>query len=121
MTVASTAELQSMSKTITAPNLLTKAINLARERIEAIAPPATKKRVHILWAAAKQVRELGESKAIHAPFMALAVEVNLIDRNGRWTDTDVRESIRRFGAEDVSHAITWALRGWNPFETGPLT
>jgi hypothetical protein len=105
---------------ITAPDMLTKAIDQARERIEAISPPATKKRVHILWAAAKQVRELGESKAIHASFMALAIDVNLIDKNGRWTGADVRESIRRYGAQDVAHAITWALRGWNPFEKGPL-
>jgi hypothetical protein len=105
---------------ITAPDMLTKAIDIARKHIEAEAPPATKKRIHILWAAAKQVRELGESKAIHASFMALAVEVNLIDKNGRWTGADVRESIRRYGAEDVSHAITWALRGWKPFEKGPL-
>jgi hypothetical protein len=103
------------------PDLLTKAINLARKRIEAEAAPATKKRVHILWAAAKQARDLGASKVIHDAFMALAIEVNLIDRKGRWTGPDVRESIRRYGTEDVSPAITWALRGWNPFETGPLT
>jgi hypothetical protein len=106
--------------TITAPDLLTRAIDIARKHIEAEAPPATKKRIHILWAAAKQVRELGESKVVHDAFMALAIDVNLIAKNGRWTGTDVRESIRRYGAEDVSHAITWALRGWNPFEKGPL-
>jgi hypothetical protein len=106
--------------TITAPDMLTKAIDQARERIEAIPPPATKKRVHILWAAAKQARELGASKVVHDAFMALAIDVNLIDKNGRWTGADVRESIRRYGAEDVSHAITWALRGLNLFEKGPL-
>jgi hypothetical protein len=108
------------SSTITAPDMLTKAIDQARERIEAIPPPATKKRVHILWAAAKQARELGASKVVHDAFMALAIDVNMIDKNGRWTGADVRESIRRYGAEDVSHAITWALRGWNPFEKGQL-
>lgn len=108
------------SATITAPDVLTKGIDQARERIEAIPPPATKKRVHILWAAAKQARELGASKAVHDAFMALAINVNLIDRHSRWTGADVRESRRRNGAEDVSHAITWALRGWNPFEKGSL-
>ena len=110
------------AETVIAPaNLLSKAIGLAREQIEAIPPPATKKRIHILWAYAKHARKLGESKAIRDAFMALAIEVNLIGRRGYWTGEDVRPSIRRFGREDVSHAITWALRGWNPFEKGPLT
>ena len=108
--------------TITAPpDLLTRATDLARERIEAEAPPATKKRVRILWAAAKQARGAAGDKAIHDAFMALAIQSGVIDRNGRWLGADVRESIRRFGREDVSHVITWALRGWNPFEKGPLT
>jgi hypothetical protein len=45
---------------------------------------------------------------------------NLIDRHGRWTGTDVRWSVRRYGRQDVSHAIRWGLRGWNPFDKGPL-
>jgi hypothetical protein len=81
----------------------------------------TKERIRILWAAAKKARNLGASDVVNHAFMVLAVEVNLIDEQGRWTGADVRESVRRFGAEDVSHAITWALRGWNPFEEGPLT
>jgi len=107
--------------TVIAPDfLLAAAIDLARKRIEGITPPATKQRIHILWATAKQARELGASKVVHDAFMALAIDVDLIDKSGRWTGADVRESIRRYGAEDVSHAITWALRGWNPFEKGPL-
>jgi hypothetical protein len=47
-------------------------------------------------------------------------EVKLIDSNGRWTGEDVRESVRRYGREDVANTIRWALRGWNPFEKGPL-
>jgi len=112
------------AETVIAPAsllLLTKVIDRAREHIEAIPPPATKKRVHILWAAAKQARDLGASKVVHDAFMALAIDVNPIDRRGYWTGEDVRPSIRRFGRDDVSHEITWALRGWNPFEKGPLT
>jgi hypothetical protein len=45
---------------------------------------------------------------------------NSINARGYWTGADVRESVRPYGAEDVAHVITWALRGWNPFETGPL-
>jgi len=97
---------------INAPDLLSTAIDIVRKRIEAEAPPATKKRIYILWAAAKQARDLGASKVVlHDAFMALAIDVNLIDKNGRWTGADVRDSIRRYGAEDVSRAINWALRG----------
>ena len=80
----------------------------------------TKERIRALWAGAKMARELGAADTIHRAFMALATEVNLIDARGRWTGTDVAEHVRRYGAEDVAHVITWALRGWNPFEKGPL-
>jgi hypothetical protein len=80
----------------------------------------TKARIRLLWATAKQARNLGASNVIHDAFMALAVETNLIDKRGRWTGADVREDVRRHGAEDVAHVINWALRGRNPFETGPL-
>jgi hypothetical protein len=71
--------------------------------------------------AAKKARDLGSRDVIADAFMQLAIDVNLIDQAGRWTGADVRESTRQFGAEDISHLITWALRGWNPFEKGPLT
>jgi hypothetical protein len=81
----------------------------------------TTERIRVVWAAAKRSRDLGACDAMHAAFMQLAVDVNLIDQRGRWTGTDVREGVRRFGAQDVGHVIDWALRGWNPFDTGPLT
>jgi hypothetical protein len=80
---------------------------------------STKERVRILWAAAKAARRLPAAD-VRAVFMALAVESNLIDRLGRWTGDDVRADVRRHGAQDVEHVIAWALRGWNPFERGPL-
>jgi hypothetical protein len=43
---------------------------------------------------------------------------NLIDQRGYWTSSNVRESVRHYGCEDV--VITWVLRGWNLFEKGPL-
>jgi hypothetical protein len=109
-----------MTETIAAPDLLTKAIDLARQRIAEIPPPGTKKRIHALWAACKLARVVDDSKRVSDAFMALAVEVNLIDQRGYWTGKDVRKSIRRHGREDAEHTITWALRGWNPFEKGPL-
>jgi hypothetical protein len=80
----------------------------------------TKERIRLLWAAAKNARTLAANDVPRETFMALAVEVNLIDARGFWTGQDVRQSVRRYGAEDVTHTITWALRGWNPFEKGPL-
>jgi hypothetical protein len=77
----------------------------------------TKERIQILWAAVKAARKLGaEDDVVRDAFMALAIETNLINERGYWTGDDVRDYVRRHGAEDVEHVITWALRGWNPFE-----
>lgn len=100
-------------------DLLADAINRARPLLTHGRP--TKARIRILWSAAKKARELGASDVVHDAFMALAVDVNLIDKHGHWTGTDVRQSVRRFGAQDISHVISLALRGWNPFEKGSLT
>ena len=78
-------------------------------------------RVHLLWSAAKAARDLAATDVIYSTFTGLAVEVGLIDSAGRWTGNDVRENVRRYGAEDIVHVVTWALRSWNPFEKGPLT
>jgi len=102
---------------MTAVDLLMYAIERARPLL---ADGSSKQRIRILWSAAKQARALGASDVVHAAFMALAIETNLINARGYWTGADVRESVRPYGAEDVAHVITWALRGWNPFETGPL-
>jgi hypothetical protein len=100
------------------------AVDLLTQVIEHVRPMltigTTKERIHLLWAAAKKARVLGASDVVHDAFLALAVEVGLIDEHGRWVGDDVRETIRRHGAEDVSHVIRWAQRGWNPFEKGPL-
>jgi hypothetical protein len=98
-------------------DLLTQAIEQVRPLL---ATGSSKQRTHILWAAVKAARDLGASDVVADEFMALAVEVNLFDRRGRWTGTDVRECIRRHGAEHIRHVIAWALRGMNPFEKGPL-
>ena len=102
-----------------ARDLLQDAFNRARSMLKSA--KSTKERVHILWAAAKSARDLGASDVVHELFTQLAIEVNLIDRSGRWTGSDVRESRRPFGEQDVQHVISWALRGLNPFEKGPLT
>ena len=80
----------------------------------------TKERIRVLWAGAKMAREVGAVDTIHRAFMQLVIDTDLIDGRGRWTGADVAEHVRRYGAEDVAHVIRWALRGWNPFEKGPL-
>ena len=81
---------------------------------------STKERIRMLWAAAKHARQLAASDVLYDAFMALALDVNLINARGTWTGSDVAKSVRRYGGEDVANVITWAQRGWNPFETGPL-
>jgi hypothetical protein len=77
----------------------------------------TKARVRLLWGAANAARGLAASDVLRDAFMALAIEVRLIDRRGFWVPTDVRDTVRRHGAADIAHAIDWALKGRNPFET----
>jgi hypothetical protein len=85
-----------------------------------LADRSTKEGIRLLWAAAKNASGLAAADAMHDAFLALAVEVNLINARGYWTASDVAEHVRRHSAEDLAHVIGWALRGWNPFETGPL-
>jgi hypothetical protein len=81
---------------------------------------STKERIRLLWAAAKKARGLATTDVLHGAFVALAVETNLIDARGHWTGSDVAKYVVPCGREDVEHTVTWALRGWNPFEKGPL-
>jgi hypothetical protein len=99
------------------------AIANARPLLTNSAAP-TKARIRVLWAAAKKVRKEATAGGtptvdIIAAFMALAVETGLIDAAGHW-GADIRESRRAYGRQDVEHVLRWALRGWNPFETGAL-
>lgn len=115
-----------------AVDLLAQAIERAKKLMLADPNKPTKARLRILWSAAKKARDLGSMDVVHDEFMALAIEVNLIDQDGRWIGSDgasgymhiarnfVREYVRRFGAEDVDHVLRWAWRGWNPFEEGRL-
>jgi hypothetical protein len=100
-------------------DLLAQAIEQALALLADSTQP-TKQRIRILWATAKKARDLGASDVVADAFMQLAIEVNLIDQRGRWAAADVYESTRPHGKEDIEHLITWALRGWNPFEKRPL-
>ena len=71
-------------------DLLAQAIGRARPLL---LTGTTKQRFHLLWAAVKTARDLGASDVVHDAFMALAVEVGMID------------------ARNISHVIVWAQRG----------
>ena len=96
------------------------AVDLLTQAIERVRPMliggTTKQRVRILWAAAKNARNLGASDVVLDAFIQLATEVKIIDEHGHWVGDDVRKSVRRYGAQEVSHLIVWAQRGFNPFE-----
>ena len=101
------------------------AVDLLHADIERARPlltdaTSTKGRIRILWAAAMQARDLSTGDVIRDAFTQIAVEVGLIDSEGRWTRVDVNGRVRPFGAEDVAHTINWSLKGWNTFEKGPL-
>jgi hypothetical protein len=70
---------------------------------------STKQQTRVIWAAAKSGRGLAANELIKSEFIALANRCGVIAARGRYVRDDVR------------HVIRWALRGWNPFERGPLT
>jgi hypothetical protein len=102
-------------------------ISLLDQAVERVRPIlsgsglSTKQRVRLLWAAVKMASGLAAADVVEETFIKLAVEVKLIDEQGRWTGADIAEHRIRHGADDVAHVVRWALRGWNPFESGPLT
>ena len=102
-------------------DLLSEAIAYVRPLL---AHGSTKERIRLLWAAAKNAGDLAATDVVHDAFVALAAEVNLINARGYWAGPDramaVAQHVRRHGAEELAHVITWGLRGLNPFETGPL-
>ena len=79
----------------------------------------TKLRSRLLWTAVTAARGLAAPDVIRKAFTTLAVEAGLIDRRGFWVPSDVRDTVRGDGGEDIAHLINWGLRGWNPFEDGP--
>jgi hypothetical protein len=112
-----------MNAPVSAPpavDLLAQAVERVKKLMLADSNKPTKARIRLLWSAAKNARDLGTPDVVCDEFVALAIEVNLIDQHGRWIGSDVRESVRSLGAEAVDHVLRWALRGWNPFEKGPL-
>jgi hypothetical protein len=60
---------------------------------------STKERIRLLWAAAKNASELASTDVFQDTFMALAVEVGLIDARSCWTGSAVAEHARRHCAE----------------------
>ena len=65
-------------------------------------------RLRLFWATVKAARDFAATDALRQDFLDLAHSTRLHHDLGRHAD------------EDLTHVIAWALRGWNPFETGPL-
>jgi hypothetical protein len=92
-------------------DLLTQAIDRVRPLLNREQPLKT--RVRVLWAAAKNTRVFAASDVVAAEFIKLARDTGLT--------ADLDDPVRRLsGEETVRHVVSWACRGMNPFETGPL-
>jgi hypothetical protein len=89
-----------------AVDLLGQAIDILRRQLATPAP--LKVRIRIFWAGAKLARSLASNDVFSEEFTRLADEIGLT------------ASFEHHGAEDIAHVVSWAWRGWNPFETGPL-
>jgi hypothetical protein len=89
-----------------AVDLLDAAIEALRPELERSQP--VKERVRKWWSAAREAREYGAADVVQAEFLRLARETGLVGDLG-WD-----------GEEDAAHVLDWAMRGMNPFETGPL-
>jgi hypothetical protein len=113
------AELTPSSSSVN-KNLLDQAIERIRPMLADASLP-TKRRIRLLWAACKMATDLAASDVVESVFNELAIETGIIDGAGRYTSSDIAEDRIRHGAEDVARVIRWAMRGMNPFESGPLT
>jgi hypothetical protein len=88
-------------------SLLAQVANRVRARLTDRAVPA-KVRLQLFWATAKAARDFAATDVLREDLLDLAHSTRLHHDLGRHAD------------EDLTHVIAWALRGWNPFETGPL-
>jgi hypothetical protein len=103
-----------MNAPFTSPSvvdLLTLAIEQVRPLLDRKLP--LKARVRVLWAATKNARSFAASDVLEGEFCQLARDTGLT--------ADLEDPIRRLsGEETVRHVVSWACRGLNPFDTGPL-
>jgi hypothetical protein len=78
-------------------DLLTAALAHVRPMLDSAA--SDRERLQILWAAAKNARELASNDVWEDEFMTLGTECGLVDR---------------VGAKTVQHVLGWAWRNDNP-------
>jgi hypothetical protein len=88
-------------------------VDLLEATIEALRPELErsrpiKERLHAFWAMACVAGNFGAGDVVRGEFMGLARETGLI------------ADLRHYGEEDAAHVLSWAIRGLNPFEIGPL-
>ena len=67
-----------------------------------------KDRLFTFWSFVLESRHLGASDVVEEDFRGVAHDCGLIADLGR------------NGAENLEHVLQWGLRGFNPFEKGPL-
>ena len=92
-------------------DLLSQAIATLRPMLDRKRP--ARDRVRILWAAVKNARSFAAAEILAAEFFRLADDCGLV--------ADLEDRRRRLSGEvTVRHVVDWGLRGFNPFETGPL-
>ena len=87
-------------------DLLTQMIERLRPLLGRDVP--VKQRIVTFWSFIVESRHLAASDVVVSDFLVLAREAGLLDDLGSG------------GAEQIDHVIAWGLRGFNPFETGPL-
>jgi hypothetical protein len=106
------------SNTANVEGLQSSAIDLLSQAIERVRPMLDrnlplKARVRVLWAATKNARKFAASDVLATEFSQLARDSGLT--------ADLNDPVRHLsGEETVRHVVSWACRGMNPFETGPL-
>lgn len=77
---------------------------LAKVRAMLNTPAPITARIRLLWAWAKNSRELSAADVIIAEFTRLAIE------------TGVHADLGRHADEDLEHVLRWALLNRNPFQ-----
>ena len=85
-------------------DLLTQMIERLRPLLGRDVP--VKQRIVTFWSFIVESRHLAASDVVVSDFLVLAREAG--------------EDLGSGGAEQIDHVIAWGLRGFNPFETGPL-
>jgi hypothetical protein len=98
--------MTSTSATGTSTDLLTQVIDQLRPHLARNI--LVRERLVTFWSFVMESRRLGASDVVEEDFRVVAHDCGLIEDLG-WN-----------GTEFLEHVLQWGLRGFNPFEKGPL-